>query len=272
MTATDTAAVLVETGLAKAKQIQILMSKGLTKEEAEATLATAAHTAATAAGTATTNLFSGALAKAKVAAKGLYATLAAHPFLMVATAITVLIAGATALSKIEGKLAEEAKEASDASLQDAKSKKEESDKISELINKYKELAKNDAQDVNTRIEIRKIQEEITGLVGKQADNLNLVNGKLDEEIDKLHEIQNIELSKTISAYEKAYVDASEATASYDMHNAHWAMDMALAGQDNVLTIDYWGDNENRDKALKIINDVWQENGYGSAYRRYVEYI
>ena len=35
MTAADTAAVLVKTNLAKAQQIEILMNKGLTKEEAE---------------------------------------------------------------------------------------------------------------------------------------------------------------------------------------------------------------------------------------------
>ena len=273
MTTTDLAAALAKTGLSKAQQRQILMDRGLTKEEAKAAVATATHAAATATATTATGFLSSALATAKVAVKGLTAALASNPFILIATVVAGLVVGLNALVEAEGKAAEKAKEIAEASAQAAKTQKDETDKVSELIEKYKELAQSDTQDIETREEIKSIQEEITKLVGTQADNLDLVNGKLDEELAKLYEIQNIELGKTVSSYEKAYVDAAGATSKYDMHDANWVEDLSLwmLGDKDTLTIDYWGDNKNRDKALKLIDEAWKEKGYGKAYTGEVTY-
>ena len=273
MTTTDLAAALAKTGLSKAQQRQILMDRGLTKEEAKAAVATATHAAATATATTATGFLSSALATAKVAVKGLTAALASNPFILIATVVAGLVVGLNALVEAEGKAAEKAKEIAEASAQAAKTQKDETDKVSELIEKYKELAQSDTQDIETREEIKSIQEEITKLVGTQADNLDLVNGKLDEELAKLYEIQNIELGKTVSSYEKAYVDAAGATSKYDMHDANWVEDLSLwmLGDKDTLTIDYWGDNKNRDKALKLIDEAWKEQGYGKAYTGEVTY-
>lgn len=107
MTATDTAAILAKTGLTSAEKVQILMGKGLSQAEAEATVATTAHTAATTAGTAATGLFSGAVATAKVAVKGLGAALKSNPYLLIIAGIATAI---TALVRYK-EAAEEAKEA-----------------------------------------------------------------------------------------------------------------------------------------------------------------
>lgn len=66
--------------------------------------------------------------------------------------------------------------------------REESDALSDLIHKYKELAEVEHWDDTSRSQAKSLQEQITNLVGDQADNLDLVNGKLDEEIEKLDEI------------------------------------------------------------------------------------
>lgn len=88
--------------------------------------------------------------------------------------------------------------------------KEESNQIDVLIQKYKELAQSDTQDAGTRDEIAGIQAQITSLVGQQASNLDLVNGKLDEETAKLQGIQDIQGSSAIEAAVSAYTDAKEA--------------------------------------------------------------
>ncbi len=267
MSAEETAAVLVTTALSHEKQVQALVDKGLTKAEAEAALATAAHSAQNVTATATTGILSAATSSLKTALKGLWATLAANPILLVVGVVAALVAGFARLSEAEGKAAEKAKEVAETSREKASKQKEELGSIDELIAKYKELANSDVQNADTRNEIKKVQDEITKLVGTQADNLNLVNGKLDEELEKLYEIRKVKLGDTVSSFEKAYVDSRDATDKYDIHNANWVEDSALhtVGDKDTLTIDYWGDNKNRDKALEIINKDWKENDYGSAY-------
>lgn len=156
--------------------------------------------------------------------------------------------------------AKESKQAADAQA-------EECESLNNLIQKYKELAERETQDSSTRSEIKEIQEDITELVGSQADNLDLVNGKLNEQLLLLQEIQGIELDGAVSSAKKAYIDARDAANNYDWKNANWYSDaiINLCDPDNqIITIDYWGDNKGRNKALDIINKAWQDAGYGSA--------
>lgn len=96
--------------------------------------------------------------------------------------------------------------------------KEEKKSLDELISKYKELAGFDNPDINTRKDIKDIQQEITDLVGMQAKNLDLVNGKLDEELGKLNDISEHQIK---FAYE---------TAVGNYYNAKDASDKAMGGK------------------------------------------
>lgn len=60
--------------------------------------------------------------------------------------------------------------------------------ISDLIDEYHKLGEDGKIDLSEQETAKNIQEQITKLVGTQADNLDLVNGKLDEEIEKLKKI------------------------------------------------------------------------------------
>lgn len=183
--------------------------------------------------------------------------------------IQKLIEGLDYLANYEEKAAEKAKEQANKSREAADAVTEESNKLNELINRYKELKSAENIDAEGRAEIRDIQSQISDLVGSQVDNLDLVNGKLDEELDKLYEIQNIELSNNLTTYKKAYTDSRDATNKYDWKTANWYSDLVYSAADldnQMITIDYWGDNENRNKALEIINEAWKKAGYGSAYK------
>lgn len=61
-------------------------------------------------------------------------------------------------------------------------------KISDLISTYQQLVKSGG----SADELKNLQEQIAELVGVQAGNLDLVNGKLDEELKKLQEISSVE--------------------------------------------------------------------------------
>lgn len=113
------------------------------------------------------------------------------------------------------KAAEKAEETAAKSREDAEAAKERVSQIDELIAKYKELANSDVQDTETRAEIKKIQDDITTLVGGEASGLDLVNGKLDDEYEKLKNIRfeqaKIARSSAVDAYGDAVEESNNAT-------------------------------------------------------------
>ena len=143
--------------------------------------------------------------------------------------------------------AKRASEAADEAFSDTTEKvqknEEEAKSLDELISKYKELKESENLDVDGRKEIKEIQNDIADLVGVQASNLDLVNGKLDDEIAKLDEISAKEAK---NAYETA-------TANYN--NSKKATDKA-AGDDSFLFIDGYSYTGKREKeAEKVLKNA-----------------
>ena len=104
--------------------------------------------------------------------------------------------------------------AADAANAEAAAHQKNAQSLAELIKEYKELAEENeggAFDDKAAKEVETIQDKITKLVGAQADNLNLVNGKLDEEIKKLLEIAELQGS---SAKDKAVEQMADAEKAY----------------------------------------------------------
>ena len=179
------------------------------------------------------------------------------------TALNVAISlGITAaiMLAIEGfdKLANSAKRASEAAdeafsdtTEKVQKNEEEAKSLDELISKYKELKTSENLDVDGRKEIKEIQNDIADLVGVQASNLDLVNGKLDDEISKLDEISEKEAK---NAYETA-------TANYN--NSKKSTDKA-AGDDNYLVFDgyaYVGTDQKLSSEEKEAIDILHHAGF-----------
>ena len=103
--------------------------------------------------------------------------------------------------------------AADAANAEAEAHQNNAKSLAELIQEYKELADKNggAFDDKAAKEVETIQDKITKLVGAQADNLNLVNGKLDEEIKKLLEIAELQGA---SAKDKAVEQMADAEKAY----------------------------------------------------------
>ena len=107
---------------------------------------------------------------------------------------------------------EAANEAYNKSKENADASKQEIQSLDELIQKYKDL-KNSATwgtSIEERTEIANIQEEIVKLVGSEANNLDLVNGKLDEQISKFTQIRNDRLKANYENAESEYYTAVDA--------------------------------------------------------------
>lgn len=66
--------------------------------------------------------------------------------------------------------------------------KEEQAALDDLARKYEALAKSGKRDQQTREQIRDIESQIVDIVGGHARDLDLVNGKLEDQLDTLREI------------------------------------------------------------------------------------
>lgn len=255
MAVAKTAAALATTGLNAEEQIQILMSKGLTRAEAEAAIATAAHSAANVGAATTTGVLTTATSSLQIVLKGLWTTLTANPIIAVVAVMSVL---ATALIKAAG-AAKESSEAADEfkskSIEEAQAAREEIQTLDELIGKYKELAQSENQDSSTRNEIKSIQSDITDLVGTQANNLDLVNGKLDEEIAKLNQIRKEEANKAVDKATTAY------HAAKDSHDKALGQDSALWFDGYAYVSEDWWSNE------KEVIDILRDNGFENSVNK-----
>ena len=143
--------------------------------------------------------------------------------------------------------AKRASEAADEAFFDTNEKvqqnEQEAKSLDELISKYKELKQNSTLDVESRKEVKELQNDIADLVGTQAKNLDLVNGKLDDEIKKLNEISAKEAKNN---YETA-------TANYN--NAKKATENAI-GDSSILFADGYAYVGGREKeAEKILQEA-----------------
>lgn len=240
-------AVLSSQALTNEQRIAILTAQGLSASEAQTALSSMGLASAEGAATASTFSLSAAL-------KGLWATCKAHPLLLIAAGVTAATMAFSALSEAAENAAQAAAEQAQKSKEAADKAKEESNTLSELIAKYKELKQSDKWDASTREEIKNIQTEITKIVGVQADNLDLVNGKLDDEIDKLNTLKNIIQGDNLSTYEKAYTDAQKAVTD-KKYSKNWIN--ALFGSSDSLYIDADA------LGTKIIGDTWTAQGYNA---------
>ena len=160
------------------------------------------------------------------------------------------------------------------SIDNAKTAKQEADSLRDLIDQYKRLAEAEQWDETSRGQAKSIQEQIAKLVGTQADNLDLVNGKLDEEIKKLDEI----LLKTAEAntgqllvakkaatdnlIDSTYTDFTK-TDTTIYNAAGWTAHDALQAAMKEIGLEYkyftgegfWVYNESADEVLQSYADM-----------------
>lgn len=113
--------------------------------------------------------------------------------------------------------AKRASEAADEAFSETNNKVQEYDdelkSLDELIAKYKELKESGNLDLEGRKEVKELQNDIADLVGVQAKNLDLVNGKLDDEIKKLDEITAKEAKKAYETAISNYTNSQKASLS-----------------------------------------------------------
>ncbi len=182
--------------LTDAQKVAILMNRGLSQAEAEQQIQTWGVATAQNGATAATVTFSGAI-------KGLWATLLANPLVLVATLVTT---GAMAFNKVK----EAQEEAKQKSRELTQAWKEENETINESILKYEELNSAIESGTLTTDEITSAKEELVGIedtlsekYGTEALNIDLVNGKYEEQLATLKELSKEKAKQYIAENGKA---------------------------------------------------------------------
>lgn len=102
--------------------------------------------------------------------------------------------------------------ASEAAQEEAKKYNETSQSLQQLIDEYKKLAdsSNGAWDEEKIASVQDIQDKVVDLVGDQASGIDLVNGKLQDELDLLNGISKKQNEISLSSAQSALTDAEVA--------------------------------------------------------------
>ena len=208
----QTKLILSSTALSDVQKIAILMNQGMSEAEAKATLATIGL--ATAEGTATgaTITLSGSL-------KGLWATLMANQLILVAAGVAAV---ATAISKYN----QDQEELRQSAASAAQSFEEQGQAIDNYKQKVEELRTEldsgnltEEEAYNAKSELLSIQQELAESYGLEAQGLDLVNGKLEEQIGLIGQLSQADASRYLSENQKAIEKATkkmEATKNYNL--------------------------------------------------------
>lgn len=177
----QTELVLSSTALTDAQRVAILTGQGMSASEAEAAVSAMGLSTANASATAST-------VSLGTAFKGLWSTLMANPLILVAAGVTAAV---TAYSAYQQSVEDALKAESDAGqkfIENTNSIQENIDKVKELRESLASGTLSEEEAYQAKSDLLSIQNQLSESYGSQADGIDLVNGKLDEQISKMNEL------------------------------------------------------------------------------------
>lgn len=190
--------VLSSRQLTNEQRMSILMANGLSQAEAQAQLQAWNLVNATNAQTAATFSLRGAW-------EGVKASIASNPIGLIVTALTLA-------TTVINNVIQKQKELRESISETAKEAKEQTDTLNDLIKSYEEFADKTSYTAEEKEKLKSIQEQLSESYHTEVSDIDLVNGKYDEQIEKLRELkkeklQNAELS-LVAEREQATKDSS----------------------------------------------------------------
>lgn len=221
-----------------AMMTEILNSKKLTAAQKEAIVAALQQTAAN-----EKQAFSWKVVGAN--AKAAFAAMATNPMTWITLAVTAVMA----LAQVWQSVKQRAEEARQSMTEAAEVANDQRNSLADLIAEYKELATAGDFDSSARETAKRIQKDITDLVGAQADNLDLVNGKLDDEIKKL---DNIKLQAAYDARDTLDTKYRDAMSRYNQ-----GINAEGSGTNFLGVVTDAGGIDQILRKIGYVNDAWE---------------
>ena len=181
LTKSQTKAILSSTELSNAQRLQILTASGMSEAEANAAISAMGLSTANEGATASTLSLGTAM-------KGLWSTMLANPLILLTAGVTAAVTAYSAYKQsIEDALQAE-NESGQKFIENTQSIQENIDKVKELRESLASGTLSEEEAYQAKSDLLSIQNQLSESYGSQADGIDLVNGKLDEQISKMNEL------------------------------------------------------------------------------------
>ena len=194
--------VLSSTALTDAQRVQLLTNAGVAQAEAEAQVAAMGLSAANGTATASTVSLSSAF-------EGLWATLMANPLILVAAGVTAAVSAYSSYQQSIKEAVQSASEAGQAFSENYSSLDDSISKVQELRTALASGTMSEEEAYQAKSDLLSIQNQLSDSYGNQADGIDLVNGKLDEQIDKMQQLAMNNANEFLNDEEKGISKAKK---------------------------------------------------------------
>ena len=205
----QTKLVLSSKALSDAQRIAILMGQGMSQAEAQSAVAAMGLASAQGAATASTVTLSGAL-------KGLWATLAANPLILIAAGVTAAVAAVSAYNHSIEEAVSSARESGNAWEESHSSLQDNVTKIEELRAALESGTLSEQEAAQAKSELLSIQESLSESYGNQVEGIDLLNGSLTEQLALLDKVAQKE-AEAFKNENKKGIDKARTEMEKDRH-------------------------------------------------------
>lgn len=205
----QTKLVLSSTALSDAQRVAVLMGQGMT--EAQASAAVASMGLASAEGVAT-----GATVSLSSAFSGLMSTLLANPLILIVASVTAAVSAFSTYKRSIEEAVDKAQEAGSAWEDNNTSLQSNIDKITELRTALDNGTLTEEEAYQAKSDLLEIQDSLTESYGNQAQGIDLVNGSLQTQINKLKELSTEESKRFLNENKKG-IDEAEKQMEKNRH-------------------------------------------------------
>lgn len=192
---------------------------------------------------------------ATIKQKAFNATGAANPYVLMASLLATLVVDTIAFTSAS----DDAKKSIDELKDSANGAKDKADELSDVLEHYKTISNSTGTAAEKTEELQSLQKQLNDTYSTTAEKLDLVNGKYEDNIEKLQEAtrqeKELALAKAQSYYDE--LASSDAKRNYDdVHSADSDEDMSAVSKITIATHkDHEGTGRGAYKTYPLFGDA-----------------
>ena len=192
---------------------------------------------------------------ATIKQKAFNATGAANPYVLMASLLATLVVDTIAFTSAS----DDAKKSIDELKDSANGAKDKADELSDVLERYKTISNSTGTAAEKTEKLQSLQKQLNDTYSTTAEKLDLVNGKYEDNIEKLQEAtrqeKELALAKAQSYYDE--LASSDANRNYDdVHSVDSDEDMSAVSKITIATHkDHEGTGRGAYKTYPLFGDA-----------------
>lgn len=192
---------------------------------------------------------------ATIKQKAFNATCAANPYVLMASLLATLVVDTIAFTSAS----DDAKKSIDELKDSADGAKDKADELSNVLERYKTISNSTGTAAEKTEELQSLQKQLNDTYSTTAEKLDLVNGKYEDNIEKLQEAtrqeKELALAKAQSYYDE--LTSSDANRNYDdVHSVDSDEDMSAVSKITIAAHkDHEGTGRGAYKTYPLFGDA-----------------